>query len=117
MFFFFNDTATTEIYTLSLHDALPILPERILVVGAGYIAVEFAGIFAGLGSAVTLLHRGDKLLRGFDDDIRVALAEAYAKRGVNLSLNRTIARIEKRGDGTLDAMLSDGSVLAVDQVL
>src|SRR5215207_5698654 len=93
------------------------LPERILVVGAGYIAVEFAGIFAGLGSAVTLLHRGDKLLRGFDDDVRVALAEAYAKRGINLALNRTIARIEKRGDGTLDAMLSDGSVLTVDQVL
>jgi glutathione reductase (NADPH) len=93
------------------------LPERILVVGAGYIAVEFAGIFAGLGSAVTLLHRGDKLLRGFDDDVRVALAEAYVKRGINLALNRTISRIEKRGDGTLDATLSDDSVLTVDQVL
>ena len=93
------------------------LPERILVVGAGYIAVEFAGIFAGLGSTVTLLHRGDKLLRGFDDDVRVALAEAYGKRGIDLALNRTISRIEKRGDGMLDAMLSDGSVLTVDQVL
>ena len=93
------------------------LPQRILVVGAGYIAVEFAGIFAGLGSAVTLLHRGDKLLRGFDDDVRVALAEAYAKRGISLALNRTAARIEKRQDGALDVTLSDGGVLAVDQVL
>src|SRR5215203_2854629 len=92
-------------------------PERILVIGGGYIAVEFAGVFAGLGSAVTLLHRGEKLLRGFDDDVRVALAEAYAKRGINIALNRTIARIEKRGDGTLDATLSDDSVLTVDQVL
>jgi glutathione reductase (NADPH) len=93
------------------------LPPRMLVVGAGYIAVEFAGIFAGLGSAVTLLHRGDKLLRGFDNDVRVALAEAYAKRGVNLALNRMVSRIEKRGDGALDATLSDGDVLTVDQVL
>jgi glutathione reductase (NADPH) len=50
------------------------LPERILVIGGGYIAVEFAGVFAGLGSEVTLLHRGDKLLRGFDDEIRDLLA-------------------------------------------
>src|SRR3712207_7480544 len=50
---------------------------RSLVVGGGYIAVEFAGVFAGLGSEVTLLHRGDKLLRGFDEDVRDALGEAY----------------------------------------
>ena len=93
------------------------LPERILVVGGGYIAVEFAGIFAGLGSAVTLLHRGDKLLRGFDDDLRIALAEAYANRGVALALNRTLSRLDKRPDGAVDATLSDGGVLTVDQVL
>jgi glutathione reductase (NADPH) len=92
------------------------LPERILVVGAGYIAVEFAGIFAGLGSQVTLLHRGDKLLRGFDDDIRVALGQAYEKRGINLALGRTMSRIEERG-GCFDAHLSDGTVLTVDKVL
>jgi len=92
-------------------------PERILVVGGGYIAVEFAGIFAGLGSAVTLLHRGDKLLRGFDDDVRVALAEAYAKRGVTLALQRTLSGLERRRDGALDALLSDGETLVVDQVL
>ena len=65
-------------------------PERILVIGAGYIAVEFAGIFSGLGSEVTLLHRGDKLLRGFDEDVRDALGEAYRGRGINLARRRTV---------------------------
>ncbi|WP_163468471.1 FAD-dependent oxidoreductase, partial [Klebsiella michiganensis] len=54
------------------------LPERILVVGGGYIAVEFAGVFAALGSKTTLLHRGEKLLRGFDEEVRDALGHAYA---------------------------------------
>src|SRR3712207_3888314 len=91
-------------------------PQRILVIGAGYIAVEFAGIFAGLGSRVTLLHRGDKLLRGFDDDIRTALAEAYQKRGIDLALGLTMSRIEERA-GCFDAHLSDGRVLTVDKIL
>jgi len=93
------------------------LPQRILIVGGGYIAVEFAGIFAGLGSKVTLLHRGDKLLRGFDDDIRVILGEAYAKRGIDLALEKTLRRIDRSGKGSLIATLSDGSTLEVDQVL
>jgi glutathione reductase (NADPH) len=92
------------------------LPNRILVVGAGYIAVEFAGIFNGLGSEVTLLHRGDKLLRGFDDDVRDALGEAYVQRGINLALNRTVERLETTVDG-IAAKLSDGSVVHVDEVL
>ncbi|MGO4388800.1 glutathione-disulfide reductase [Microvirga sp. 2YAF29] len=92
------------------------LPERIMVVGGGYIAVEFAGVFAGLGSKVTLVHRGDKLLRGFDDDIRVALGEAYAQRGIDLALSRTLTRLDKTADG-IAATLSDGSVVHVDQVL
>jgi glutathione reductase (NADPH) len=91
-------------------------PKRILVVGGGYIAVEFAGVFAGLGSEVTLLHRGDKLLRGFDDDVRDALGEAYAQRGINLALGRTLTSLEKTGEG-IAAILSDGSTLMVDQVL
>ena len=91
-------------------------PERILVIGAGYIAVEFAGIFCGLGSRVTLLHRGDKLLRGFDDDIRVGLGDAYAKRGIDLRLDRTVEKLE-RANGAIAATLSDGSVSTVDQVL
>jgi glutathione reductase (NADPH) len=92
------------------------LPERIMVVGGGYIAVEFAGVFAGLGSKVTLVHRGDMLLRGFDDDIRVALGEAYAQRGIDLALSRTLTRLDKNADG-IAATLSDGSVVHVDQVL
>jgi glutathione reductase (NADPH) len=91
-------------------------PERILVVGAGYIAVEFAGIFQGLGSKVILLHRGDKLLRGFDEDIRDALGEAYQQRGIELALNRTIQHLEEGATGIV-AHLSDGSTREVDQVL
>ncbi|ACA19110.1 glutathione-disulfide reductase [Methylobacterium sp. 4-46] len=90
-------------------------PRRILVVGGGYIAVEFAGVFAGLGSRTTLLHRGDKLLRGFDDEIRQALGEAYARR-MDLRLNRTIGRLDREPDG-IRASLDDGSSLVVDQVL
>ncbi len=91
------------------------LPERILVIGGGYIAVEFAGVFAALGSRTTLLHRGDKLLRGFDDEIRDALAEAYAKR-MDLRLGRTLRSIAKSTDG-LVATLDDGSTIAADQIL
>jgi glutathione reductase (NADPH) len=92
------------------------LPRRILVIGGGYIAVEFAGVFAGLGSEVTLLHRGDKLLRGFDEDIRDALGDAYARRGVRLALGRTVERLERTGDG-IAATLSDATTTNVDTVL
>jgi glutathione reductase (NADPH) len=91
-------------------------PERILIVGGGYIAVEFAGIFSGLGSAVTLLHRGDKLLRGFDEDVRDALGDAYRRRGIDLALGRTVERLDRAADGIL-ATLSDGTTRTVDQVL
>lgn len=91
------------------------LPERILVVGGGYIAVEFAGVFAGLGSETTLLHRGEKLLRGFDEEVRDALGEAYAQR-MDLRLGRTLQRLE-RADGGIRATLDDGASLVVDQVL
>jgi glutathione reductase (NADPH) len=91
-------------------------PKRILVIGGGYIAVEFAGVFAGLGSEVTLLHRGDKLLRGFDEDVREALGDAYARRGIRLALSRTVERLDRSGPG-IAATLSDGSVLQIDTVL
>ncbi|AWN41910.1 glutathione-disulfide reductase [Methylobacterium durans] len=90
-------------------------PERILVVGGGYIAVEFAGVFAALGTRTTLLHRGDRLLRGFDDEIRDALGEAYAKR-MDLRLGRTVESLERR-EGGITARLSDGAEIEVDQVL
>ncbi|MEL6060042.1 MULTISPECIES: glutathione-disulfide reductase [unclassified Methylobacterium] len=91
------------------------LPERILVVGGGYIAVEFAGVFAALGSATTLLHRGAALLRGFDDEVRDALAEAYNHR-MDLRLGRTLTGIERRDDA-LCVRLDNGSEIHVDQVL
>lgn len=94
---------------------LEALPERILVIGGGYIAVEFAGVFAALGSRTTLLHRGDKLLRGFDDEVRDALADAYSKR-MDLRLGRILTKIERRGTG-LAATLDDGSVIEADQIL
>ena len=91
-------------------------PKRVVVVGGGYIAVEFAGIFAGLGSQTTLVHRGDKVLRGFDEEIRDALIVAQAARGIDQRLGRTVSRIDKTADG-LAVSLDDGSVIACDQIL
>ena len=91
------------------------LPERILVVGGGYIAVEFAGVFAALGSKTTLLHRGEKLLRGFDEEVRDALGHAYAAR-MDLRLGRTVSRLERRAGG-IAACLDGGEEIEVDQVL
>jgi len=92
------------------------LPRRAIIVGGGYIAVEFAGVFHGLGSETTVVHRGDQLLRGFDDDLRVALGEEMRKRGHNLRLGTTITRIEKSNNG-LVATLSDGSTIEADIVM
>ena len=90
-------------------------PDRILVVGGGYIAVEFAGIFANLGSRTTLLHRGERLLTGFDDEIRDGLAEAYGRR-MDLRLGCTLSRLE-RGAGGIVATLGNGATIEADQVL
>ncbi|SMF00554.1 NADPH-glutathione reductase [Tistlia consotensis] len=92
------------------------LPERILIAGGGYIAVEFAGVFAGLGSRVTQIYRGPLFLRGFDADVRAFLAEEMPKKGVRLVFNEIIESIEKTSNG-LAATLSGGEVLEVDQVL
>lgn len=91
-------------------------PRRVLVVGGGYIAVEFAGIFAGLGSETALLHRGDKLLRGFDEELRDRLGAAYARRGVELLLGRTAEAMERTADG-IAVRLSSGETRVFDQVL
>ncbi|MEN3930473.1 glutathione-disulfide reductase [Microvirga sp. W0021] len=106
-------------YTISSNEVfdLPELPKRILIIGGGYIAVEFAGVFAGLGSQVTLVHRRDKLLRGFDEDVRSALTEAYGKHGVSLKLSATVQRIDHSGTGSFIVTFSDGMTLEVDQVL
>ncbi|MBB6157272.1 glutathione reductase (NADPH) [Pseudomonas sp. JAI115] len=92
------------------------LPKRVLVVGGGYIAVEFAGIFHGLGANTTLLYRGDLFLRGFDGSVRRHLQEELTKRGMDLQFNADIARIDKQPDGSLKATLKDGRVLEADCV-
>jgi glutathione reductase (NADPH) len=92
------------------------MPKRVVVAGGGYIAVEFAGIFNGLGAEVTQLYRGHLFLRGFDGDVRETLAEEVFKSGVDLRFNTIVSRIEKTGDCLL-AHLSDGDVVECDQVL
>jgi len=92
------------------------LPRRVIVVGGGYIAVEFAGIFNGLGSRTTELYRGELFLRGFDDDVRRTLADEMRKQGVDLRFGVGITRIEKHGS-VLRARLDDGAELEADQIL
>ena len=91
-------------------------PQRLLVVGGGYIACEFASIFNGLGSEVTQLYRGHQVLRGFDEEVRGFIAGEMAKTGVTLRLNTDVASIERTADG-LQVQLLDGSHVTVDTVL
>jgi glutathione reductase (NADPH) len=91
-------------------------PKRLLVVGGGYIACEFASIFNGLGSQVTQLYRGHQVLRGFDEEVRAFIAGEMAKSGVTLHLNTDVAAIE-RTEGGLQVRLLDGSHITVDSVL
>src|ERR1700734_1158647 len=76
---------------------LPALPAKIVVQGGGYIAVEFACIFAGLGSEVTLIYRGENILRGFDDDVRTHLRDEMQMRGIAVICGQTVAAIEQHG--------------------
>ncbi|MBM3505790.1 MAG: glutathione-disulfide reductase [Alphaproteobacteria bacterium] len=95
---------------------LPTQPKHVIVVGGGYIAVEFAGIFNGLGSKVVQLYRGEQILRGFDDDVRTTLAQEMRKKGIDLRVGTDIARIEKTG-GRLRAHLKDGGTIDTDAVM
>ena len=95
--------------------ALEAMPEHVTIVGGGYIAVEFAGIFHGLGAQVTQLYRGDLFLRGFDDDVRGWLAGEMRKQGIDLRFGTNVAGIEEHG-GRRRATLTDGSTLDTDQV-
>lgn len=92
------------------------LPKRVLVVGGGYIAVEFASIFHGLGAQTSLLYRGELFLRGFDGAVRQHLREELSKKGLDLQFNADIASIERKTDGSLAATLKDGRVLEADCV-
>ena len=91
-------------------------PKRLLVVGGGYIACEFASIFKGLGASVTQLYRGAQVLRGFDEEIRHFIAAEMLKSGVDLRLNADVASIVKTASG-LQVSLQDGSSLEADAVL
>ena len=93
------------------------LPKRMVVVGGGYIAVEFACIFHGLGVDVTLAYRGSNLLRGFDEDVRSHLADELKKRGVKVALACEHERIEKREDGILVSHVTDSMVLESEVVM
>ena len=92
------------------------LPERVIVVGGGYIAVEFAGILHGLGARVVQLYRGPLFLRGFDDDVRSVLAQEMRKKHIDLRFESNVLRIERSATG-LVATLGDGATLEADAVL
>ncbi|MDX5365082.1 MAG: glutathione-disulfide reductase, partial [Alphaproteobacteria bacterium] len=92
------------------------LPKRVVVVGGGYIAVEFAGIFNGLGAETLQLYRGPLFMRGFDDDLRTLLAEEMVKKGVDLRMDADIRSIEKKG-GELHLTLTNGDIVKTDAVM
>ncbi len=95
---------------------LPELPKRILIAGGGYIAVEFAGIFAGLGVETTLIYRGPNILRGFDDDVRAHLAGEIEKRGIKVILGSQHTSLEKTETGIVNH-LENGMSLETDVVM
>ncbi|WP_374275218.1 glutathione-disulfide reductase [Brevundimonas sp.] len=95
---------------------LPELPKRILIAGGGYIAVEFAGIFAGLGVETTLIYRGPNILRGFDDDVRAHLAGEIEKRGIKVILGCQHESLEKTATGILNK-LENGHQIETDVVM
>lgn len=95
---------------------LPRFPQRLAVVGGGYIACEMASIFHGLGAQVTLLYRGEQILRGFDDEVRDFTADEMRKHGVDLRTHADVARIEAAG-AARRVHLKDGSTIEADVVL
>jgi glutathione reductase (NADPH) len=96
---------------------LPELPKSIVVVGGGYIAVEFACIFQALGVKTTLIYRGSNLLRGFDEDVRAHIADEFHKSGLRVALSCEHASIVKNDDGTLTSTMVDGMVITSDAVM
>jgi glutathione reductase (NADPH) len=95
---------------------LEALPNRVLVQGGGYIAVEFAAIFNGLGAEVTLVYRGENILRGFDEDLRAHLRTEMERRGIRIVTGKTVIGVDET-PGSLRAQLSDGGEVAVDKVM
>jgi glutathione reductase (NADPH) len=95
---------------------LPALPQSIIIVGGGYIGVEFASIFHGMGSRVTQIHRGPLFLRGFDDDAREALAKEMTKKGIDIRFNASVEGIEKTAQD-IRATLSGGVKLEAERIM
>src|SRR6266568_3974869 len=92
------------------------LPKRIVIQGGGYIALEFAGIFAGYGSDVTVVYRGDNILRGFDEDVRKHLRTEMEKQGITILTGCTISKIDKHGK-EFTTHLSNGSSIVSEKVM
>lgn len=115
---FCDDLPGSE-YVITSNEAFSLTqkPNAVVIVGGGYIAVEFAGIFNGLGVDTTLVYRGDEILRGFDMDIRRALCAAMEARGVRIIRHSLLAGVTRRDGGRLEARLSTGETLHTDQVM
>jgi len=92
------------------------LPKSMVIVGGGYIAIEFAHIFQNLGVETTVVYRGPKILRGFDDDMRDMLQDTMQKKGIKLVLNAALGSFEKKG-GLVRARLASGESLDAEQVM
>ena len=92
------------------------MPNRVIVSGGGYIAVEFASIFNGLGAETHLIYRGEQILRGFDNEVRQFLFDEMTKKGVNIILNDSIEAVDKQADG-LHISTTDGKSMVVDQAM
>jgi len=105
-------------HAITSNEALDLmqLPERVAIVGGGYIAVEFAGIFNALGVKVTQILRGDTVLRGFDEDVRASLAEEMFKKGIDIRCETIVHSIERQGSG-YSLRLNDDEELETDLVM
>jgi glutathione reductase (NADPH) len=116
---FSGSTISGVEHAISSNEAfhLPALPRDIVIQGGGYIAVEFACIFAGLGSKVTLVYRGENILRGFDDDVRTHVRDEMQGRGIEVVLGELITGIDRQADGRLAATLTGGRRIEADRVM
>jgi len=106
-------------YSITSDEAfhLKALPKRVIVVGGGFIACEFAGIFNGLGADVVQVYRGEQILRGFDHDVQETLAREMIKKGIDIRLHTNVIELIKTSEGQITAKLDDGSELQADIVM
>ncbi|MDJ0932711.1 glutathione-disulfide reductase [Breoghania sp.] len=106
-------------HTITSNEALHLseFPKRIAISGGGYIAVEFAGIFAGLGAETTLVYRGEEILRGFDDDLCAAVHNELEKKGIRVLTGEVFTKIERKDDGSFTGHLRQGAAIEADQIM